>query len=364
MRHLMARIDHSNKINKIRGDFVSKKRGGNRLKYQVEQAIKKVNMIGVSKKELRDAKVETGIHSISQIKHALSVSQNFTAWAREQGVKDLFQLKRSHYRDYISHKQAEGVSNGHLINIETNLRLLEKGMNGISREKGFQERNWIPKTRLIDTNSREKPQDRSYSSEETKVYLNKLSANARIGGVLQSAFGVRLREAANTKVAHIVEKEGRLFWEASEDKQALNAAQGVTKAGRGRLTPCRPEYEEQVREFIQGKELGQYVVPVKYNTLKSAYNRAGMKGSHAFRHTYAREMLRNELQTRGIEHEGRMMVQQMLENREAGYRKDHLITKEERALYQEVSAAMDQIQDYLGHGSGRIDLAEVYLKGI
>ncbi|WP_199560455.1 hypothetical protein [Pantoea sp. 3_1284] len=124
---------------------MSKKRGGNRLKYQVEQAIKKINMIGVSKKELRDAKVETGIHSISQVKHALSVSQNFAEWAREQGVKDLFQLKRSHYRNYITHKQAEGVSNGHLINIETNLRLLEKGMNGISREKGFSGRKWTPK---------------------------------------------------------------------------------------------------------------------------------------------------------------------------------------------------------------------------
>lgn len=342
---------------------MSKKRGGNRLKYQVERAIKKINRIGVSKKALRDAGEETGIHSINQIKHDLSVSQNFVKWAKEQGVKDLFQLKRSHYRDYIAHKQAQGVSNGHLINIETSLRHLEKGMNEISKEKGFEERNWAPKTRLIDTNSREKPQDRSYSSEETKGYLNKLSANARVGGLLQASFGLRLREAANTRVAHIVEKDGRLFWQASDDKEALNAAQGVTKAGRARITPCRPEYEEQVRKMIQGKEEGQYVVPVKYNTLKSAYNRAGMEGSHTFRHTYARKMLQGELQSRGIEHEGRAMLQKMMENREAGYRKDHLVTREERPLYREVSAAMNRVQEYLGHGSGRIDLAGVYLKG-
>ncbi|MEZ7173764.1 integrase, partial [Sporosarcina sp. OR05] len=73
----------------------------------------------------------------------------------------------------------------------------------------------------------------------------------------------------------------------------------------------RQEYENQVRELIKGKEKGQYVVSVKYNTLKSAYNRAGMKGSHAFRHTYAREMLRSELQARGIEQEGRTMIQRM-----------------------------------------------------
>lgn len=343
---------------------MAKKRGGNRLKYQVEQSIKKINKIGSSKKALRDAKVETGIHSVSQVKHALSVSQNFAEWARVQGVKDLFQLKRSHYREYIAHKQMEGVSNGHLINIETNLRLLEKGMNRISAEKGFPERNWIPKTRLISASSREKPQDRSNKPEATQGYIDKLSANARVGADLQAAFGLRLREAANTKVAHIQEKDGRLFWVASADKEALNAAQGVTKAGRARTTPCRSEYEQRIRELLQGKEKGDYVVPVKYNTLKSAFYRAGMDGSHAFRHTYAREMLRNELHPRGIEQEGRGMLQRMLENREAGYRKDHLVTKEERPLYRAVIVAMDQVQEYLGHGKGRIDLAEVYLKGV
>lgn len=343
---------------------MAKKRGGNRLKYQVEQSIKKINKIGSSKMVLRNRGGETGIHSVSQVKHALSVSQNFAEWAREQGIKDLFQLKRSHYREYLAYKQEEGVSNGHLINIETNLRLLEKGMNRISAEKGFPERKWIPKTRIIEVSSREKPQNRSHAPGEIKMYLDKLSRNARIGADLQAAFGLRLREVAHTKVAHIQEEGGRLVWVASADKDALNAAQGVTKAGRARTTPCRPEYEQRVRELIQGKQNGQHVVPVKYNTLKSAYNRAGVKGSHAFRHTYAREMLRSELQSCGIEKEGRLMLEQMLENREAGYRKDHLITKDERSLYRSVSAAMDQVQHYLGHGSGRMDLAEVYLKGI
>lgn len=364
MRHLMAYADHCNKFIKNGGGNMSKKRGGNRLKYQVEQSIKKINMIGISKKALKDAKAETGIHSITQVKHALSVSQNFADWAKsEKGVKDLFQLKRSHYREYLDYKKAEGVSKGHLINIETNLRLLEKGMNRISEEKNFPQRNWVPKTRLIDTNSREKPQDRSYTPKEVEGYLNKLSDNVRIGADLQVAFGLRLREAANTKTAHIQERAGRLYWVALADKEVLNTAQGVTKAGRGRETPCRPEYEQRVRELIQGKEQGQYIVPVRYNTLKSGYNRADMKGSHAFRHTYAREMLRNELQSLGIEQEGRDMVQRMLENRAAGYRKDHLVTRDERLLYLDVSRAMDRIQSYLGHGDGRMDLAEVYLKG-
>lgn len=343
---------------------MSKKRGGNPLKYQVEQSIKKINYIGISKKELRDNGAKTGIHSTTQIKHALSVSQNFAEWSRENGVRDLFQLKRSHYRDYIEYKKAEGVSNGHLINIETNLRLLQKGMDQISAEKGFPLRDWIPKTRLIDTSSRENPQDRSYTSEEVDGYREKLSDNVKVAADLQQAFGLRLREAANTKAAHVIERGGKLFWAASSDKGALNSAQGVTKAGKGRETPCRPEYESRIRELVQGKEQGEHVVPVKYNTLKSAYNRAGMQGSHAFRHTYAREMMKGELRSRGIEKEGCSMVRRMLENYEVGYRRDNLLTAEERPLYSEVVQCMDRIQSFLGHGRGRMDLAEVYLKGI
>ena len=79
-------------------------------------------------------------------------------------------------------------------------------------------------------------------------------------------------------------------------------------------------------------------------------------------YTYALEMLKNELKQRNIKTAGREVIQRMLENREVGYRKDHTITKEERSLYKEVVQVMDKAQKYLGHGKGRINLAEVYLK--
>lgn len=343
---------------------MAKVRGGNKLKYQVEKAIKAVNYIGVSKKKLRDMGSPTGIHSITQIRHALSVAQNFVSWARQEGIKDLFQLKRAHYRNYIAHMQASGVSNGHLINIETNLRLLAKGMDKISEEKRTKTRDWVPKTRLIDVNSREKPIDRSYSPKEIESFREKLSDNAKIGADLQQAFGLRLREAANTRVAHIVEKNGKLYWRAVSDKQALNTAVGVTKAGRERIAPCRPEYETRIRELVRGKEKADFISPIKYNSLKSAYYRAGIEGSHAFRHTYAREMLKRELQMRGIEKIGHSVIQRMIENYEQGYRKDHLVTHDERLIYQEVNQAIDKVHGYLGHGKGRMDLCEVYMKGI
>ena len=342
-----------------------KKRGGNRLKYQVEKALKSINYIGQSKKEFRDAEKDTGIHSIKQMEHALSVSQNFAEWLKtEKGKKDLFQLKRSDYRDYMEYMKFTGVSNGHLINVETNLRLLNKGMEKISEQKGMQSRDWVPKQRIVDVMEREKPKDRSYSTEEIERIREKMSTNVQVGADLQLAFGLRLREVANTKVAHILERDGKLFWRAVSDREALNTAVGVTKAGRARETPCRPEYEQRIRELISGKQSHEFVSNAKYNSLKAAYYRAGTSGSHGFRHTYAREMLTQKLKNQGIYEQGRSMIQRMLENRAAGYRKDHLVTRDERELYKQVIAAVDQVHADLGHGRGRIDLCEVYMAGI
>jgi hypothetical protein len=159
---------------------VARRGKGNPLKYQVTVALKKINCHGVSKKYLRDHGQETGIHSTTQMKHALSDGQNFAKWLKDRGIRDLYQLKRVHYRDYISYLKEKGLSNGHLINVETNLRLLAKGMAKVSAEKGMSERDWVPKQRLISTDSREKPRDRSYTPQKVQLLRNHLSDNARI----------------------------------------------------------------------------------------------------------------------------------------------------------------------------------------
>lgn len=339
--------------------FVAR-RGGNRLKYQVEQAIKEINFIGQSKRDARD-KGESGIHSVTQVQHVLSAAQNFAKWAKEQGVSDLYQLKRSHYRDYIEHMKASDVSNGHLINIETNLRLLNKGMVKISEAKGHRVRDWVPKERLVEVATREKPTNRALDRDEVSRIRESVSDNVRIGVDLGMAFGLRLREVANTTAAHIIERDGTLYWKAVVDREAPNTAIGVTKAGRPRETPIKPGYERVVREMIQGKAPTEKVCVISYNTLKSAYTRYDVGGSHAFRHTYARDMVMSEFEKRGIVVEGRHMLQRMLENREKGFRKDHLVKSDERALYKQVNQVVDLVHGYLGHGRGRIDLCEVYM---
>lgn len=331
------------------------------MKHQVEQAVKEINFIGKSKKMMRENGT-SGIHSTTQIQHVLSVSQNFAEWAkREHNVSDLYKLKRVHYREYIEHMKATGVTNGHLINIETNLRILSKGMAAVCEGKGHKERDWVPKERMIAVAEREKPKNRALAESEVNRIRSEVSNSVGVGMDLGMAFGLRLREAANSNRAHIVEKDGTLYWKAVADPEALNTAKGVTKAGRPREARVKPEYERVVREMIQGKAPTEKLCNVSYNTLKSAYARHNVGGSHTFRHTYARDMVVMEFQKRGIVAEGRQMLQKMLENREKGFRKDHLVTREERALYKQVNEVVDLVHGFLGHGRGRIDLVEVYM---
>lgn len=339
-----------------------RKRGGNKLKYQVTKALKAIDKIGISKKDLRDKGMETGIHSTKQMEHALSTCQNFAEWLMsEKGVTDLYQLRRAHYREYIRYMQEKGVSVGHLINTETNLRLLQKGMHAVSRKKGFKPRVWCPRRRMIKSTMREKPVDRSITKQEYERVLEKLPESVRVGAELQYAFGLRLREVANTRAGHIVEDGGKLYWVAVPDRNAVNTAVGVTKAGRGRVAPCRPEMEARVREIIRDRAPESRLVPVTYNTLKSAYYRADLGGSHVFRHSYARDMLKAELKRLGVEKEGREIIRRMVANRQEGLRKDSGIRMHERELYRQVNQAIDTVHGYLGHGISRSDLMQVYM---
>jgi integrase len=345
-----------------------KKRSGNPLNYQITTALKKINNIGYSKKRFKEKKIDTGIHSIAQMNQSLSCCHNFGKWCKEIGLKDLYHLKKQHYVNYINYMERKGSSMGHLINIETNLKLLAKGMNKVSNEKGFKGRNWTLKQRIIEKRRREKPKDRSYSEEQIIELRSKVSKSGKIGLDLQMAFGLRLREAVLTRVAHIVERDARIYWIAVKNKNEINTSHGVTKGGRPREILCRPEYENLVRELIENRKKDEFICPIKYDSLKGAYTRAAARtgipftGSHGFRHTFARNCLADLLNNFGIYEAGKEIIAKMLTNREKKQRKDKGISSSDRHLYILVNNCVDQVHAWLGHGKGRIDLCEVYMK--
>lgn len=60
--------------------------------------------------------------------------------------------------------------------------------------------------------------------------------------------------------------------------------------------------------------------------------------------------------------QGKEMVQRMLHNHSQGLRKDSGVSRQERPLYQSVNECIDTVHEWLGHGRGRMDLCEVYMK--
>lgn len=342
------------------------------MKGQVTYALKLVDKTGYGKKDYRKAtNGHKAIHSHSWREEAMSVSQQFGTWLKnDRGRKDLYHATRSDYRAYIAHKESQGVSKGHLANIETGLRTLASGMNAQNSQRGFAPRNWVPKERIVHNYDKEKPNDRSYTPREVERVREQLPTSRgdhHLNAIdLQNAFGVRLKEASKTTPAYIDDRGDKgVYWVASEDKTADNKAHGVTKGGKPRESQCRPEYEQKVREMVAGRGEKEYLT-AKYSTTKDAYDKAADKagienftGSHGFRHSYARAELERKLEENNISAEGKEVIEQMFENRENGLRRDHGI---EREIYNEVWNVINEVHENLGHGKGRIDLVEVYMR--
>jgi integrase len=340
------------------------RRGRTGVKYEVDRALKEINHIGKSKRDARDKGDRGNIHSYKQLEHDYSNAMEYGKWLRSSRGKGLYQANKTDYRDYIAHK-SETCSKGHVINIETSLRHLSKGMNKVSDKHGRKHREWVPKQREVSSRDREKPTDRSYTPREVERIRERLPSSGKTRDSLdmQNAFGMRLDEVSRATTNNFETRDGRTCLKIKDGDK-------IAKGGRGRTTPCRPEYEKQVREIIArngGEGSGQYV-GAKYETAKSAYRTAAEKaevnynGSHGFRHSYARAELDRRLEESGIAENGREVIDIMLENKDNGIRKDIGFAPEEKELYKEVNSIIDKVHETLGHGKGRIDLVAVYMK--
>ena len=82
------------------------------------------------------------------------------------------------------------------------------------------------------------------------------------------------------------------------------------------------------------------------------------RGTHGFRHAYARERMD---QLASAEH--RQMMDRILQNRQMGRKSDYgMVSEQDKALYLETKGIMDQIHGELGHGKDRWELAMRYLR--
>ncbi len=112
---------------------MGRRRGSSKVSLvrQIENAVKEIICIGQSKYEAKKEGQHTrGLYSFKHIQNTISVSIDFARFCREQyGITRIIYFKEEYYYAYLQYKEQEGVSYGHLMNIETCLRKLQIAMH-------------------------------------------------------------------------------------------------------------------------------------------------------------------------------------------------------------------------------------------
>lgn len=342
---------------------MGRRRGSSKVSLvrQIENAVKEIICVGQSKYEAKkEGRHTEGLYSFKHIQNTMSVSIDFARFCREQfRVTKIIYFKQEHYYAYLQHKEQEGVSNGHLMNIETGLRKLQIAMHRQAEKLQKDPISFCSEKRVYNyQKDRKNPENRSMSLRDANRLIESVSSvHVRDAFQLQLHLGLRTREVINLTPEHFDLKNNVL---------KIENGKGITKGGRKREIQIPEKLRETINEMIRDKQLHEKIIPVKDNTLRAALLKAGKitgiqtNGTHMFRHTFARERFKELL---GDSYgRGQEVLDYILKNHEQGKRADYGVSQEFKDIYQEVQDVMNIVHGELGHGKGRLDLAHVYLK--
>lgn len=339
------------------------RRGRTSIVREVKESLQAIDKIGESK---RDAKKTgtSGIHSKKQMVNTMSDSQNFVKWCRsEYGVKSICELNERHYVSYLAHLDEKGVSQGHRVNVETSLRLLEKGFKERSKrfsDNTFTSISFCPERRLEKPLIGSDVKNRSYTESEVQLIQENCSEEVAKAVDLMREIGLRVKEAVNVRVEHFIPNDKGTGWCLT-----ISKGSGITKGGRFRQLDIPQRLENKLESWIANKSPEERIVNVSYSTVRDGVNaackRSGVeqdrRGCHGFRHTYARDRM-DQLMT----NEQKQMMNRVLENRKMGRAADYgILSDRDKQLYTAAKRAMDQIHSELGHGKNRWALAMRYM---
>jgi integrase len=336
-------------------------RGKSSIVHQVKTAINELDRIGQSKREARK-EGKHGIHSLKQKKETLSACQNYAKWVRnEYGVKNLYELKEEHYKAYMGVLESGGRSVGHRQNVETALRHLQKGMDLRSEKFGKEKHVFVPSKRVTDWREKKAPTNRSYTQDEYRKILERLSPNCRDAVMLCREMGLRVQESVRVEVRHFDLEKGRLF---------IEKGAGITKGGRFREVPIPQHFRSELERMMRGKAGHEHLVPVERDTVRRAVNKAckevgvvqAGRGVHGFRHAYSRERLDRLFKERGIQEQASKMIERIMSNRDQGRLANYgILSTKDKTLFEEVKQVIDQVHGEIGHGKDRWDLTAIYM---
>lgn len=341
------------------------RRGRTSIVREVKESIDAIDKIGISKRAARKDGT-SGIHSKKQKENTMSDCQNFVKWVRsEHGVKSIAELNEVYYKGYITYLADKGVSEGHRMNVETSLRILEKGY--LKRSERFESvsktfEGFCPVKRLETRTRGLDIRNRAYTTEEICLIWDNVSSEVAKAVDLMRNLGLRVREAAYVRREHFQINKDTGHWQLKIEKRQ---GAGVTKGGRYREINIPKHFEKRLEQLLQGKEAKNRVVNVSPSTIRDGINVACKKvginqagrGAHGFRHAYARNRM-DQLMT----NDQKVMMQRIIDNCKVGRKADYSILSEsDKLLYNATKEAMDQIHGELGHGKNRWELAMRYM---
>jgi integrase/recombinase XerD len=316
------------------------------------------------------------IHSVDYYQEVRGTAIRFMEHAKETaGVKNIWELKPEHTRNYLKHLGSTGASKGYLVNVESYLKKFQTAAGKFCENIG-KEPSAFFEGRKYSAKERERPVNRSYTPDEVRQLAKHMSPQVRDGMEMAVNLGFRTKTIANIRAEHIVRHEdGRL-------EVRIDDGRGITKGGRflgrgpdGNHPPffVPAAYVPHLERLLHGKKLHEKILPVKESTLRSGLARAckktGIKsrGFHGFRHTFARNRLDELLGDR--KEAGRELIGRMLKNKAEGRRIEAGVplrwkqegTSDAPPLYRFVLDCIDQVHVGLGHGESRWELMEVYM---
>lgn len=315
---------------------------------QVNMCIREIDMIGKSKRAAKKNGVK-GIHSYKTKNEVLKIAKQFANWARsERGVKNLHDLTEADYQAFLESKAHTTLD--YRRSIETHLRLLQEGLNRRAERYGKEAIRFVPEKRLIAPRRRlEAVSNRSYSEREVKAIKERVSPSTARAVALMRNLGLRVSESVQLRVEHVQGDFIRIEGDT------------ITKGGRDREIPIPASFQQELEQMCLGKTEGERLVPLMAGTVmddvKEACRELNIKsrGTHGFRHSYARERVQQEMTT-----EQKAMFERCLDRYAEGKKADYGVYDKE--LYDATKAIMDKIHGELGHGKNRFDLAVRYMR--
>lgn len=315
---------------------------------QVNQSVREIDRIGVSKKQLRSEKIKA-IHSHKTKHEVLKISKQFANFVRdEHGIRNLYQIKEEHYVSFLDSKNDTTLD--YRRGIETHLRLLQEGLNSRAERFGKPSTHFCTEKRVIESKGRlEAVSNRSYTGDEVNAIESHVSRSVSVSVSLMNNLGFRVSESVRLCVKHVQGSYIRI----KDDT--------VTKGGRDRVIPIPEGYQKELNGFMRSLGPDDRIVQVSAGTVMNAVTAAckqlGIKsnGTHGFRHAYARNRI-NDLML----DEEKKLFTSCMENYAAGKQFDYAVR--DRELYNNMKAKMDIVHAELGHGKDRFDLALRYMK--